>query len=159
MSRFRKGTSRPFGIHFVALVIGLGALQIGLRHMQRGLLLAQRRQQIVLIQFADHLALVHDIAHVHRQLLDDAAGLALDFHLGDRLNLAGGHHRPRQIDPLHLRQLFRVDLRRFRPIAFSEKNAAPPNSGTSIKSIHLTDRFLREVAICVPEVDTNNGRR
>ncbi len=82
--------------------------------MQRGLLLAQRRKQIVLIQLANHLAFVDDIAHVHRQFLDDAAGLALDLHLRDRLNLSGRDHGTRQIDAFHLRQLLGIDLGRFR---------------------------------------------
>ena len=87
------------GIHFVAFVIGLRALQIRFGDVQRGFLLVQRGQKIVLIQFADNLAFVYHIAHIHRQLLNNAAGFAFDLHLGDGLDFAGCDDGARQIDP------------------------------------------------------------
>ncbi len=90
--------------------------------MQRRLLLAQRGQQIVLIEFADHLSFVNEIAHIDRQLLNNAARLALDFDLRYGLNFAGGDHRPRKIDALHLREFFRIDLDGLGPDGFRREN-------------------------------------
>ena len=81
--------------------------------MQRRLLSPQRRQQIVLIQFADHFAFMRVIANIHRQLLNNAAGFTLDFHLRDGLHFSRRHHRARNIHPLDGRQFFLIDLGRF----------------------------------------------
>ena len=99
------------GLDFVAIKLRARRLQRGLIHRQRRFGLAQPRFEIVPVQLANHLAGVHDIAHVHRQPQDDAAGFGFDFDLRRRLDLARRHNRPGQIHALDARQFFRVDLR------------------------------------------------
>jgi hypothetical protein len=93
----QEGQIGTGGLHLVTRVIRLRALLGRLRHGERGLRLAQARQQVVLVQLANHLSLVNRISHIDRKLENDAAGLGFNFHLGGGLDLAGGHHRLRQI--------------------------------------------------------------
>ncbi len=121
--------------------------------MQRRFLLAQRRQQIVLIQLANHLALMNGVAHIHRQFLDNPARLALDLHLSYGLDLTRGNHRFRQIDPLHLRQFLRIDLYGFvtnglqgeksRPTQHNQSAGDPQPSSAFLYRHNLTKNGIR----------------
>src|ERR1039457_1478217 len=108
----QKRDIRALGLHFGSLVLGLRALQRRVRPAERRLRLPHPRQQIVLVQLADHLPLPYAVAHIHRQLQDDTGSLGFDLDFGGGLYLPGGHHRARQVHARHLHQLFGVDLRR-----------------------------------------------
>jgi len=80
---FQKRYVPALRINLVPVVIGACRFERRFGHVQCRLLLAQGRQQVVLIEFANDLPLVDDVAHVDRQFLDDPACLALNLHLGN----------------------------------------------------------------------------
>src|ERR1039458_3793593 len=49
-------------------------------------------------------------------------------------------------------------LGELRPMALRANSAAPPSRGTRRNKIHLSDRFLREVAISMPKEDKVDGQ-
>ena len=74
--------------------------------------LAQGGEQVILVEFADYLAFMDDITHIDGELLDNAAGFALDFDLSDGLDPTRGDHGPGEINTLHFGKLFGIDLDR-----------------------------------------------
>ena len=101
---------RPRGLHFGAFVFGLGGFQRRLRHAERRLRLADPWQQVVLVEFTDHLALVYAIAYIHREFQDDAGRFGFDLDFGGWLDLPGGDYGAGQVDALNLDELLRIDL-------------------------------------------------
>ena len=122
----------------ISLKIGLCGAKTSFGGMQRGLLLAQGREQIVLIELADDLSLLNDVTHIERKLLDNAARLALNFHLSNWLDLAGRDDGPREIDTLDFREFFRIDLDRFLADSLHPEETADPQD---CKGQHNPDTF------------------
>ena len=69
----------PFGFDGVLLQLRLGAFERRLGGEQIGLGAADLREQLVLVEFGEHVAFRHDAVDVHAQRLDDAVRLRLDF--------------------------------------------------------------------------------
>ena len=65
--------------------------------MEGGLLLLEGGKEVVLVEFADHLAFMYDIAHIDGKFLDNAARLAFDFDLGHGLYFSCGYDRANDI--------------------------------------------------------------
>ena len=103
---------RTFRIHFVALVIRLRAIDSSLGKLQRRFGFAKAWQQVVLVQFAQHLSFVNHISEIDGKLLNNAAGFTFDLDLRHRLNFSSRHDGARQIALLHFGQLFGVDFDR-----------------------------------------------
>src|SRR5580658_901344 len=100
------------GVDFIALVIGLRALEVGFRQSEGGLKLAHLGQDVILVQLTNDLTFVYHIADVDGQALNDAAGFGFNFDFGLRLDLTCGHYRAGQVDLFRFDELFRVDLGR-----------------------------------------------
>ncbi len=96
-------------VHLVLLDIGLVGGHIGLGGGQLRALRIHLRQNLHLVELRQLLALLHPVVDVHVELFHDARGLAFDLDLGDGLNLAGGHHRPRHVAARNLGQLVGID--------------------------------------------------
>ena len=69
------------------------------------------RQDFLLIELRQRLSLVDLVIDVGVQLLNDARRFALYFDLGNRLNLARCHYRPRHIAKMCLSDPVRIDVR------------------------------------------------
>ena len=72
----RKLDVGTFGFDDVLLQLGLGAFERGLGGEQVGLGAAHLRQQLILVEFGEHVAFGHDAVDVDAQRLDDAVRLA-----------------------------------------------------------------------------------
>ena len=99
-----------FRVDLGALEVGLRTLQVGLRSFQRRARLLHLRLDLDLVELGQQLSLLDAVAVVHQQLLHNAAGLRLDFDLGDGRDLAGRHHALGQVALFHFGEFRRINL-------------------------------------------------
>ena len=106
----QQGHIRALGVDFGALQIGVRAAQTGSRSLQLCARLVHPGLNLVPVEFGEHLALLNCVAIINIKLFHDTAGLRLDLNLGDRLDLARGHHAFRQISFFDLGKLRGINL-------------------------------------------------
>ena len=107
----RKLRVGAFGFHLVFQELGLCPFERGLRGKKIRLGASHLRQQLIFVEFDEHVAFGHDAVHVDAERLDDAVRLALDLDLGDRLDLAGRNDRADHRAALHGREFGGIDVR------------------------------------------------
>ena len=107
---FQQRNVRALGVDLGAFQVRARAVQAGARSLQLRARLFDPSLNLFLVKFGEHLPLLHLVAIFDVKLFHDAAGLGLDFDLGDGLYLARRHHAFRQVSLLDLGELRGVDL-------------------------------------------------
>ena len=82
---------------------------VGFGRFQLRALRGHLRLNLLLVELGQLLPFFHNVVDVDVELLHDARGLALDFNLGDRLNLSRGNNGAGHVTTRDLGQLVGIE--------------------------------------------------